>query len=209
MSLLGCGSLPNQPLVSELVSSTILLYIIAAAVAFVTIVLAAYYSQRKNRQNNPHLKKSLIEEQSRKSYTVTKDESQSFMYVDGDLAWKPPVLDPSLSHDIQPVNTMSTVSTGRFVEERSHTHRDEDSIVGEEKVSTTSNQDSSFSFTEERLSPPGATPTNFINGLDQGDDAIISPIPSTDSGEENTLTINGEETKSVTKEYCEEEDSED
>jgi hypothetical protein len=185
-----------------------LLYIIAAAVAFVAILLAAYYSRRRKRQNNAHLKKSLIEEQSRKSYTATKDESQSFMYVDGDLAWKPPSLDPSSPHEIQPVNTMSTVSTGRFVEETSRIHRDEETIVGGEEVSTTSSQDSTFSFTEDHTSTPGTTPTSFINGLDQVDDAIISAIPSTDSREENTLATIGREPKTLTKEHCEDAESE-
>jgi hypothetical protein len=176
MALLGCGSLPVQ---SELASSAMLLYIIAAAVAFLVIMLATYYSRRKKRQSDLHLKKRLIEDQSGKSCTATKDESQSYMYVDVDMAWKPPFLDPSALHEIPPVRTMSTVSTARFAEDRTHAHGDEESIVGLGKISTTSNQDSFFSTTEDPT--PVKTPTSIVNALDNIDDQLISPIPSSDN----------------------------
>mmetsp|Transcript_20701 Transcript_20701/g.22162 ORF Transcript_20701/g.22162 Transcript_20701/m.22162 type:complete len:512 (+) Transcript_20701:456-1991(+) len=122
MSLLGCDvAPPKQPLAIRLGSTSILLYIVAAAVALLIFALAVYYSRRK-LQDERDLNKSLIEKQKHGNNIGDDQKGPSFMYIDGDLAWKPLPSDQQYAaQTIQPASTMSTasVSTGKaFLEER-------------------------------------------------------------------------------------------
>lgn len=111
MKLMGCESDPDQPGTSRLISTSTVLFIIAAAVALLIFALVAHYTRRKWK-GNQEWSKSLLEKQ--------KDESgPSFMYINGDLTWKPLPSDQEYAaQQIQPICTMSTASTGKFLEER-------------------------------------------------------------------------------------------
>lgn len=122
MSLLGCDvAPPKQPLASRLGSTSIMLYIIAAAVTLLIFALVVYYSRRK-WQDERDLNKSLIEKQKHGNNIGDDQKGPSFMYIDGDLTWKPLPSDQQYAaQTIQPASTMSTasVSTGKaFLEER-------------------------------------------------------------------------------------------
>ena len=128
MQILGCDVRPpNQPLASQWVSTSIMLYIIAAAVAIFVLALAVYYSHRKWQDQND-LGKYLIEKQKSGGGIGIDQDGPSFMYIDGDLMWKPLPSDRQYAaqfaaQTIQPTSTTSmstvSVSTGKeFVHEK-------------------------------------------------------------------------------------------
>eukprot|EP00536_Pseudo-nitzschia_multiseries_P015909 jgi/Psemu1/247185/estExt_Genewise1.C_9800001 len=116
LKLLGCDVDPKLPRISQSVSTSVMLYVVAAAVALLIFALAAYYARRK-WQDDHNLNINLIEKQ--KHRIIDIEDGPSFMYINGDLTWKPLPSDQQYAAEqIQPVCTMSTASTGKYLEER-------------------------------------------------------------------------------------------
>ena len=182
MKLLGCDVDPKLPLVTRLVSTSIMLYVIAAAVALLIFALAAYYSRRK-WQDDRDLNKNLMEKQ--KQGKVDVENGPSFMYINGDLTWKPLPSDQQYAaHQIQPVCTMSTVSTGKYLEEKVQPSNGEDAnrIMDQEKESVSSHERSLIGFDVRTLED--ATVPTMIGTLDDSENRIISPIQTSESSDE-------------------------
>jgi hypothetical protein len=196
MSLLGCDVAPEKPLVSRLLSTTIMLYVIAAAVSLLIFALAAYYSRRK-WQDERDLNKSLIEKQKHAGNIIGNDydhNGPSFMYINGDLMWKPLPSDQQYAASmVQPVGTMSTASTGKeYLEERVQPGSGTRSVgvggddtnrvrkVEEEEEKT---PDVAVSMREDAMTVP-----TMVNTLDDIENGLVSPIQTsaeTDSSEED------------------------
>lgn len=176
MSLLGCPTHPEIPLVSELVSSKFLLYLIAAAVALVVIMLAAYYSRRRQRIHG-ELKTSLIEEQ--KTWKIGKSaDSGNCMYINSEMHWKPQDPDDCTPKTIEQVNTMSTSSASRFLEENSIPFGGE-SLLGERKNSESNEDELSASFGFPSYPIPQTTSgVQVVDTAAKGGEDIVSPISS-------------------------------
>ena len=116
MFLLGCDVTPMLPLVSRWTSISKLHYIIGGALVGVIVIgLLAYYLRRK-WQNDHDLNQNLIERQ--KHGMADEQKGPSFMYIhEGNLTWKPlQSVTQYVAEEIQPVSTMSTVSTGKYSE---------------------------------------------------------------------------------------------
>jgi hypothetical protein len=183
MSLLGCDGLPNQPLVSEFVSSNIALYLIASAIALVFVMMAAYYARRR-KQDLQDLKKSLIAEQDSGKFDMG-DDSPSCMYIDGDISWKPPSQDDS-PQAIQPLVTTSISSPTRFFKDRVLPYSEESMHGGDSNVNSDNESSTSFDFAGHAT--PRATRA-LVDIVGSGAGGTISPISSQDEslngGEEN------------------------
>ena len=198
MSLLGCDVTPERPLVSRLLSTTIMLYVIAAAVSLLIFALAAYYSRRK-WQDERDLNESLIEKQKHAGNIIGNDydhKGPSFMYIDGDLMWKPLPSDQQYAASmVQPIGTMSTASTGNeYLEERVQPGSGTRSVgvgsdgddtnrvrkVEEEEEKT---PDVAVSMCEDTTTVP-----TVVDTLDDIENGLVSPIRTseeTDSSEED------------------------
>jgi hypothetical protein len=175
MSIIGCGNVPNQPLVSRLISTSVVLYIIAAAVTLLVIMAAAYYSRQKGRDVED-MKTSLIKQEKNCKMIIDTD-SLSAMHMDENLEWKPPAFHQFSPHSIQPVNTMSTTaSTSRFYEEKIQTEVG-GSLLGEDRSACSDPyESSSFGFCE---SPLQESTMQIVSDVD---DVLISPIPTAGDG---------------------------
>lgn len=176
MSILGCTSNPENPLVSELVSSKFQIYLIAAAAALVMITIGVYYS-RSRRHNHAELRTSLIEKEKMWKMGV-KLNPDICMFIDGDEPWKPPSHDDYTPQTIQPINIMSTSSTSRCFEEKVQPFGGE-SLLGEMKSLDSSEEE--LSASNGFSSYPISQTTSALKVVDtiakDGQD-IVSPISS-------------------------------
>lgn len=193
MSLLGCESIPTNPMIAELVSSKFLFYLIAAAVALSLIMLAAYARNRRRSQDD--LKKSLLEEQFRGQ--LGKDfDPEKCMYID--TPWKASSPNSGTSDTIQQTNTMSTSSASRLFEERNDAIAGT-SLLGERKASGDSNEEelsASLGFPTYPM-PQTTSGVKVVHATMMRGHDTVSPISSpggsligaetnNDVGEENT-----------------------
>ena len=203
MKLLGCDADPKVPLVLRFVSTSFMIYIIAAAVALLIFALAAYYSRRK-WQDDRDLNKNLIEK--RKHGMIGDDNGPSMMYIDGDLTWKPLPSDQQYAaQEIQPVCTMSTVSTGKYLEERVQPSSGEDAyrIMEEEKESVSSHERKLTAFDVPTLED--ATVSTIVDTLDEIENRVVSPIQTSEdsSNEENYVFEDPSTPRPIASEDCE------
>lgn len=189
LKLLGCDVAdPKLPGVSLPLSTSFMLYIIAAAVALLIFGLVAYYARRK-RQDDHDLNKKLIEKQRHEILDI--ENGPSFMYINGDLTWKPLRSDQQYSaQQIQPVCTMSTVSTGKYLEERvqpsiANYANDE---LEEEKESLSGHEKSLERF--EMPTPEDAKIPTVVETLDNIENRVASSIHmSEDSSDEENYVF--------------------
>ena len=200
MSLLGCDVAPENPLVSRLLSTTIMLYVIAAVVSLLIFALAAYYSRRK-WQDERDLNTSLIEKQKHAGNIIGNDydhKGPSFMYIDGDLMWKPLPSDQQYAASmVQPVGTMSTASTGKeYLEERVQPGSGPRSGGVDVGVGVSDNINRVRKEVEEEKTPDvdvsmcedAVMVPTMVDTLDNIENGLVSPIQTseeTDSSEED------------------------
>lgn len=181
MKLMGCKSDSDHPTESRLISTSAVLYIIAAAVALLMFALVAHYARRKWK-GNQEWSKSLLEKQS-------DENGQTCMYITGDLTWKPLPSDQEYAaQQIQPICTMSTASTGKFLEERVQPGVGDNSQYtfkkGKQAVSGREKHVQKF----ETPAPSEGEVPIMVDALDDSEDRIISPIQtSEDSSDEESF----------------------
>ncbi|VEU33381.1 unnamed protein product [Pseudo-nitzschia multistriata] len=177
LKLLGCGTDPNQPGMSRSMSTAVVLYVVGAAVALLIFGLASYYARRKWQDHN-NLNRSLIEK--RKNRMIDIEDGPGFMYINGDLTWKPLPSDQQYAAaQIQPVCTMSTASSGKYLEERIQPSSGGclSGASEEDKESCSNGETSSIEFGTS--GPEETNVPTVVETLNDIENRALSPIPQT------------------------------
>jgi hypothetical protein len=184
LSILGCSRHPEKPLVSELVSSKLLLYLIVAVAALVVIMLAAYHSQSRRRFHED-LEKSLIEEENILK-SATNGDLDNYMYIIDDFPWKPTSPEGYSPSTIQPFDTMNTSSTSRHFEENERPQGGV-SLLGEIKPSELDEEEISTSFVFPSYPIPQTT--SALDIVDITGEETVSPISSPGGSDAETESV--------------------
>jgi hypothetical protein len=143
MLILGCSRHPEKPLVSELISSRVLLYLIVAVAALIVILLSVHHPRSKRRREEDFRKRLIDGQTNWKS--DREGNPYNCMYIIDDIPWKPTSPDDYTPQSIQPFDLTNTLSTSRYWKDKEMA-KGRNFLLGERSPSASSQEELSGFF---------------------------------------------------------------